>query len=335
MKNDVIINKYLSDNERFADLYNHQVFRGIMRISPEELSDINPLSGMALHGEEGDIGAIKRNRDIVKKVSGKTGIRFMILGMENQMKIHYAMPLRCMLYDALTYNDQVSALKKQHKKNKDKMDGTEYLSGMRKTDTISPVMTQVVYYGEEEWDGPMSVFDMFGDEVDKEFLRQYIPDYSIRVINICKIKDYEKFETDLKAVFGLIKNKDSKQGFKEFIEKNKEHYKNMASDAYEVAAVFMHKKQLLEFERLVKTDEGGIDMCKAIDEMILEGEQRGEQRGEKRGEQKGKLKGELIGLELMGRLAKKMFEDGKTKEFFEFACEQDKRQDLLEKYQII
>lgn len=88
---------------------------------------------------------------------------------------------------------------------------------------------------------------------------------------------------------------------------------------------------LLEFERLAKTDEGGIDMCKAIDEMILEGEQR----GEKRGEQKGKRKGELIGLELMGRLAKKMFEDGKTKEFFEFACEQDKRQDLLEKYQII
>ena len=93
----------------------------------------------------------------------------------------------------------------------------------------------------------------------------------------------------------------------------------MASDAYEVAAVFMHKKQLLEFERLAKTEEGGIDMCKAIDEMILEGEQRGE----------------LIGFELMGRLAKKMFEDGKTKEFFEFACEQDKRQDLLEKYQII
>lgn len=84
---------------------------------------------------------------------------------------------------------------------------------------------------------------------------------------------------------------------------------------------------LLEFERLAKTEEGGIDMCKAIDEMILEGEQRGEQ--------KGKRKGELIGLELMGRLAKKMFEDGKTKEFFEFACEQDKRQDLLEKYQII
>ena len=85
----------------------------------------------------------------------------------------------------------------------------------------------------------------------------------------------------------------------------------------------MHMKQLLEFERLAKTDEGGIDMCKAIDEMILEGEQRGEKRGE------------LMGFELMRQLAKKMFEDGKTKEFFEFACEQDKRQDLLEKYQII
>lgn len=81
MKNDVIINKYLSDNERFADLFNHQIFQGerVEKITPEELSDINPLSGMALRGGEGDIQVIKRNRDIVKKVSNKTGIRFMIL----------------------------------------------------------------------------------------------------------------------------------------------------------------------------------------------------------------------------------------------------------------
>lgn len=337
MKNDVIINKYLSDNERFADLYNHQIFQGKkeMKITPEGLSDINPLSGMAVQGGEGDIQVLKRNRDIVKKVSRKTGIRFMVLGIENQMSIHYAMPLRCMLYDALTYNDQVNALRKLHKKQKDKMDGAEYLSGMMKTDTVSPVITQVIYYGEKEWDGPMSLFDMFGDEVDKEFLKQYIPDYPIRVLNISKIRDYEKFETDLKAVIGLIQNKDSKQGFKKYIEENKEMYGNLALDAYEAAAVFIHKKQLLDFEKIARTEEGRMDMCKAIDEMIIEGEQRGELRGEFRGELKGEQIGEARGLELMGRLAKKMWDEGKVKEFIEFACEQDKRADLLEKYQII
>lgn len=321
MKNDVIINKYLSDNERFADLFNHQIFQGerVKKITPEELSDINPLSGMALRGGEGDIQVIKRNRDIVKKVSSKTGIRFMILGIENQMNVHYAMPLRCMLYDALTYNDQANDLSKKHKRHKDKMDSGEYLSGMIKTDTISPVMTQVIYYGEEEWDGPMSLYDMFGSEVDKEFLKQYIPDYPIRVLNICKIKDYKKFETDLKAVIGLIQNKDSRQGFKNYIEENKELYKNLPVDAYEAAAVFIHKKQLLDLEKLSRTEEGGVDMCKAIDEMILEGEHRGKEKG----------------FNLTCNLAIKMLDEGKVKEFYEFARSQDKREELLEKYQII
>lgn len=329
MKNDVIINKYLSDNDRFADLYNHLVFCGERdkKITPEELSDINPLSGMALREGKGDMQVIKRNRDIVKKISNKTGICFMILGIENQMNVHYAMPLRCMLYDALTYNDQVNALRKMHNRQKDKMGGEEYLSGMLKTDTISPVMTQVIYYGEEEWDGPMSLYDMFGDEVNKDFLKLYVPDYPIRVLNICKIKDYEKFETDLRAVIGLIQNKDTKLGFKKYIEENKELYRNLALDAYEAAAVFIHKKQLLDLENIIRTEEGGMDMCKAIDEMILEGELRGEQRGEEIGEARG--------LDLMGRLAKRMWEEGKVKEFIEFACEQDRRDDLLKKYEII
>ena len=52
-----------------------------------------------------------------------------------------------------------------------------------------------------------------------------------------------------------------------------------------------------------------MDMCKAIDEMVLEGELRGEQRGEQIGEARG--------LDLMGSLAKRMWEEGKVKEFIE------------------
>ena len=36
-------------------------------------------------------------------------------------------------------------------------------------------------------------------------------------------------------------------------------------------------------------------MCKAIDDLILDGEKRGEERGEKRGEQRGREQGERIG----------------------------------------
>ncbi len=125
------------------------------------------------------------------------------------------------------------------------------------------------------------------------------------------------------------------QGFKKYIEEHKELYKNLALDAYEAAAVFIHKKQLLDLENIVRTEEGGMDMCKAIDELVLEGELRGEIIGEQIGVVRGKLIGEERGIDLMGRLAKRMWEEGKVKEFIEFACEQDRRDDLLKKYEFI
>ena len=35
---------------------------------------------------------------------------YILLGIENQQKVHYAMPVRNMLYDALQYDKQVKAV---------------------------------------------------------------------------------------------------------------------------------------------------------------------------------------------------------------------------------
>lgn len=49
----------------------------------------------------------------------QNGIDLVLVGIEDQMKIHYAMPVRCMLYDALGYTRQCKQIEESHKKKKE------------------------------------------------------------------------------------------------------------------------------------------------------------------------------------------------------------------------
>ena len=76
----------------------------------------------------------------------------MIIGIENQMKTHYGMPLRTMMYDGLNYVKQCEEMRKENKKNKRLKTTDEFLSGIRREDRLKSVVTLVLYFGEEEWD---------------------------------------------------------------------------------------------------------------------------------------------------------------------------------------
>lgn len=58
--------------------------------------------------------------------------------------IHYAMPVRNMIYDALQYGKQVADTAANHRKNDKsfrKRTSGEYLSGFYKEDVLKPVVT--------------------------------------------------------------------------------------------------------------------------------------------------------------------------------------------------
>lgn len=76
---------------------------------------------------------------------------YLVLGIENQSKIHYAMVVKNMVYDSLHYAKQVMEATKSHKG--EKLSGDEFLSGFTKEDKLIPVITLVLYFGAEEWDG--------------------------------------------------------------------------------------------------------------------------------------------------------------------------------------
>lgn len=148
-KRDVCTKEYISNPLIFADAFNYYFFHGKQVVKPEELTvqDITEHS-LAYNEEDGFVVPIQKFRDVMKlwTVMTSEDATYMLLGIENQTIIHYAMPIRNMLYDALSYSSQVEELGKKHRKVKT-VKGEEFLSGFKKTDKVKPVFTLVIYWG--------------------------------------------------------------------------------------------------------------------------------------------------------------------------------------------
>ena len=113
---DSITKQYMKQPERFADLFNGFCFGGEEKLHPDELKDMDTASIVLPYGEDGALLPKQKARDVLKlalKTDGKAA--YCILGVENQSKVHTAMPVRNMLYDAMTLAEQVAAAASSHK----------------------------------------------------------------------------------------------------------------------------------------------------------------------------------------------------------------------------
>lgn len=210
-RQDLSVNQLLERKEIFADLMNGTLFQGQQILRKEELELLSGQSGI-LYEEEGKKKSLGRSGDI--RMQGNRGTYAVIFSNETQSKVHYAMPVRNMLYDALEYTKQIQQLEKTHKERGDKLTGDEFLSGITKEDRLHPVVTTVFYLG-KNWDGCKSLYELLGLEEQTEYmelLREYLPDYKINLIDARNIKEPEKFKTCLQHIFYMLKyNQDKKQ----------------------------------------------------------------------------------------------------------------------------
>ena len=208
---------------------------------------------------------VQKNRDVFKILSAKRTdkVGFLILGVENQANIHYAMPVRTMLYDSMQCASQVDIKSKENRKNKESSNSSEFLSGFTKEDKLIPVITLVVYFGSEEWDGPTNIRDMFID-VDKP-VTKYLPNYNINLI-YPQLPDLElaKLKSELGIVLQFIKNSNDKKKLLNSLEKNKKYHK-----VSNISATLI--KETTGLNLIINKEKENIDMCKAINEMIEDG----------------------------------------------------------------
>ena len=269
---DTIGKWYMSDNAIFADAFNFLLYDGEPVIKPEKLREADTTEIALPYGNNARL-TVQKYRDVKKiwaaKEDGKAV--YILLGDELQSKVHYAMPVKDMLYDAIDYSKQVEDARRSYQKSKDddgefsfengdlriRLTGEEFLSGFRKTDRLMPVITATIYFGPDEWDGPLSLHEMM-NVPDKRLLRA-IPNYWINLIAPARIDDadFEKFNTDLGIAMKVLKYQD--RGADRLIQDLGGRKVGRPTAEF----LNVQAKLGLTFEESKK--EGEIDMCKAME----------------------------------------------------------------------
>ena len=234
-KKDTITKNYMKENRVFADAFNYLLYNGQQMIQPEKLREIDTTEMAILQGgdqKHQDSETVQKYRDILKKTvvkeDGETV--YLLLGVENQTDIHY-------------------------------------LSGFYKEDKLTPVITLVIHFGTELWDGPESLHEML--RVNDKKILDYIPDYRIHLIDPARLtkEQLELFQTSLREVLGCIKYAKDKERLKEYITENTRMY--MENAAAQVI------KAITNTPITISEEEEEINVCQAVDEMIEDGRAEG------------------------------------------------------------
>lgn len=264
-KNDVSLKSYLSDKRRFADLFNGTLMGGSQVIDASRLEDSPTVVSVS-----DESGIMERINDITMRYT-YDGSSLALIMLENQDYIDYTMPLRVMLQQAMAYDRQIRDIKSQNK-NSEWQSRDEYLSKVRKTDKILPVVILIAYWGENEWQGAKSIHDMLSFNPHTEGLRQFVPEYRINFVDIKKYKNSEKFKTELKTFSGLYFCKGSKRKMSEYIKSHKE-CSNIDSDTFWAIANIAGRRCMKEMEKYNEKEE--INMGNAFEENWLDGMEKG------------------------------------------------------------
>ena len=121
---DVVTKNYMRSNQIFADAFNYLLYDGKAVIDPDGLHELDSTELTVLfsdnHGSDTSsydnsaayIETVQKYIDVLKSAVIKQDDRasYVILGLENQTRVNYAIAVRNIIYDALQYGRQVSEI---------------------------------------------------------------------------------------------------------------------------------------------------------------------------------------------------------------------------------
>ncbi len=268
----------------FCGFYQRQHPQRGKAVSPGQLSDRETVTCQ----KEGTVHPqkpryVERRRDVLKAVFHDDC--YIVIGIEAQDQVDYAMPVRCMEYDVTEYKRQLKELKNNRK---EKLPGEEFFSGMAKDEKLNPVTTIVFYHGKDPYDGCTDLHNMLDLNKENKTFKRFISDYHVNLITANDL-DETKFETGMRELVGFLKRQEDKTKLMGYFQENEERIRKMDEETFDTVSILLHLPK--KISRLRKSTEGdGTDMCKAIREWaadernagMIEGEKRGQAKGEKR-----------------------------------------------------
>ena len=202
------IYEVLSDNEIFADLFNGSMFGGNQIIRPDMLAQENEKKILRAGKEGGRRIILRRIRDVQKLSLLEEGCLAVILAAEGQRTVHYAMPVRCMLYDGIDYTGQVERITKKRKED---------------------------------------LHDMLDIPPELEPWTECIQDYRINLVCSQTVNSFH-FKTGLREVFELLPLLKDKEGMKKFLAVKKEEFMHLDAKKGWLVSRFLNVPPLKELK---------------------------------------------------------------------------------------
>ena len=277
---DVAMKAALQCGEYFADICNMLLFKGEQFVKAEKLTPLDTAEEISIHQKNGKRFSIGRQRDILKEAElawmEDDRVSYVILGIEHQSAVDYAMPIRNLIYDALQYGMQV-----QHLGEERKSSPADFLSGIGRTDRLKPVITMVVYTGTEPWEHPSSLRDVLDLEGLPQEMLAYIPDVEMPVLDVRHSQELGLLQTKLKNVFEAAGLHQDGACLKAYIQ-------DPANGFSEIPGLLANV-----FENLVNMGmpefpaEKEVNMCEAVEQWAQEERAQGIEQGIEQGRAQG------------------------------------------------
>ena len=319
-ENDAML-EYLEDSGRFADVFNGCCFNGARVILADQLtegSEIYVEKQPAIPDQDNlrkkkphKATTATRTRDIKKRLLDGTNLR--ILAIENQNEVDFTMPWRHMNYDCLEYGKQLRTIKRKNQQANLLVSGAEKLCGLRQEDRLAPVFTLCIYHGTDTWNGPRCLKDMMNFGSNSDCWEQLFSDYGMQLLCINEITDFSRFQSPLRELFELLACRQDKKALREITLKNPA-YQKMDKETAHVASVLMGVKP--EKMSNAKNQEGSYNMCKGLQDLMLE--ERTEGRAE--------------GLDILILLQKKLLEENRMEDMLKTIHDSSYRDRMLKEF---
>lgn len=270
MKPDTILKTFWKNNQRFADLFNTVLFEGNPVLKPNDLQEVD-TDVPSIIKFNGHAETVQRILDVVRKTA--YGVDFIIWGLENQEKIHYAMPLRHMIGDSLIYLKEYNEIAAKNRKEKEYSTTDEFLSALKKDDRLHPVISLCIYYGEKEWDGPFNLLDML---VIPEYLKPLVSDYRMNLIQVRQSENLCFQNQDISIVFDMIRSIYNKD-YETFHEMYKD--KTMSAELGLTVGSVVKSQAIINEVMKMEEKRSEVDMCDALQRWFDEAVQKGKIEG--------------------------------------------------------
>ena len=299
VKPDTILKNFWKDNRRFADLFNTVLFNSDPVLKPSDLKEVD-TDVSSIIKFNGHIETVQRILDVVRKTA--FGVDFIIWGLENQEKIHYAMPL--------IYLKEYNEIAARNKKEKSYNTSDEFLSSLKKEDRLHPVISLCIYYGEKDWDGPFDLLDMMTVPDNLKFI---VSNYRMNLIEVRKSENLLFENEDIDIVFKMVRSiyNDDYNGFYKA-------YKDQ-SVSVEVGLTvgsIVNSQAIINQALSMKKEGGNINMCEALQRWLDEEVKKGRIEGKVEGKAEGILEGKM---QVYRNLLKKGFTEKEAREITEIS----------------